>query len=59
LKQAESTLASIEGVTADNSPLQYELTRALKNLSDAARALGHLAESLERHPEALIRGKSR
>ena len=59
LKQAESTLASFEGMTADNSPLQYELTRALKNLSDAARSLGDLAESLERHPEALIRGKGR
>ena len=34
-----------------------ELTQALRQLGDAAAALERLADTLERHPEALIRGK--
>ena len=55
LKQAEKTLATAQGVAADNG---YELNRTLKELSASARSIRFLADYLERHPEALLKGKS-
>jgi paraquat-inducible protein B len=55
LKQAEKTLATAQGFAADNG---YELNRALKELSASARSVRSLADYLERHPEALLKGKS-
>jgi len=55
LKQAEKTLATAQGVAADNG---YELNRALRELSASARSVRSLADYLERHPEALLKGKS-
>jgi Ca2+-binding RTX toxin-like protein len=40
-----------------DSRLGYELVRALRDVADAARSLKTLADYLERHPDALIRGK--
>jgi len=57
LDQATSTLASVEE-TAGDERINYELTRAMEELSRAVRALRVLAESLEQRPDALIRGKS-
>jgi paraquat-inducible protein B len=59
LKQAESTLATVEGMTGESSSLRYELTNALKELSTAARAIRQLSDYLERHPEALLQGKAK
>jgi paraquat-inducible protein B len=55
--QAQRTLASLETMTGDDSELRYELSRTLKELSAAARSLRVLADYLERHPDAVIRGK--
>lgn len=57
LRKAESTLGGIEGTIADDSPLRLELFNTLKELSTAARSLRVFADYLERHPEALLRGK--
>lgn len=57
LAQTRSTLASVEKVLAPNSPLQAEAQRVLSELGSAARSLRIMADYLERHPEALIRGK--
>jgi paraquat-inducible protein B len=57
LKQTEHTLASLEKVVADDSGLTYELTNALHEVSAAARAVRFLTDYLDRHPEAMIRGK--
>jgi len=57
LTQTRSTLASVEKVLAPNSPLQAEAQRVLQELGSAARSLRIMADFLERHPEALIRGK--
>jgi len=57
LEQAEKTLGAIEGVTGRDSALVYQLTKTLEELSAAARSIRIWADYLERHPEALIRGK--
>lgn len=57
LTQIQKTLEEMEGLLRSDSPLQQELTRAAGEMSEAARAVRNLADYLERHPEALIRGK--
>jgi paraquat-inducible protein B len=58
LTQAESTIKSIdENMAAKDSPMQREVQSALRELTAAARAIRVWADYLERHPEALIRGK--
>lgn len=57
LAQAEQALSTIEGVTGKDSAVVYQLTNTLKELSIAARSIRTWASYLERHPEALIRGK--
>jgi paraquat-inducible protein B len=48
---------AIKGITTEDSEAVYELNNTLKELSAAARSLRFMAEYIERHPEALIRGK--
>ena len=55
--QAEETLKSIEGVLGEDSPVIYQLSTTLEELSAAARSLRVLTDYLERHPESLLRGK--
>ena len=58
LTQAESTVKSIdENIASKDSPMHREVQSALRELSAAARAIRVWADYLERHPEALIRGK--
>jgi paraquat-inducible protein B len=57
LVQADGTLKSIDNLVAKDSPISQELQESLRELSDAARSLRVLADYLERHPEALLRGK--
>ncbi len=57
LKQVEHTLSSVRGVVAEDSNTVYELNNTLTELSAAARSIRFLADYIERHPEALIRGK--
>ena len=57
MKQAEHTLSSVQGVVAEDSNTVNELNKALTELSAATRSIRFLADYLERHPEALIRGK--
>jgi paraquat-inducible protein B len=56
----EKTLRSIRTAmktAAPNSPAAVNLTSALKELSAAARSMRGLTDYLNRHPEALLRGK--
>jgi paraquat-inducible protein B len=59
LEQSRTTLKSVSDLTKPDSALGYELTRALQEVRSAARSLKALADTLERRPEALLRGKSR
>jgi paraquat-inducible protein B len=58
LDQAQQTLVSVNGFTDTNSPVRYEMTKALRELSEAARALRALADYLERYPNAVIFGRN-
>ena len=56
--QAQSTLAAADGLVGANAPLRYDLNTLLKELTGAARSIRVFADYLERHPDALIRGKT-
>ncbi len=53
------TLSSARGVVSDDSPVVVELEHTLKEISDMSRSIRQLADYLEQHPEALIRGKKK
>lgn len=57
LEQTRRTLISAEKVLSPNSALQSEAHRVLQELGSAARSFRIMADYLERHPEAIIRGK--
>lgn len=50
-------LLSAQGMLDADSPLRYGLLKAIEDLAAAAKSLRYLADSLERNPEAVIRGK--
>jgi len=52
--QAKETLSTVE----EDSAVIYELTKMLKELAAAAHSIRILADYFERHPEALVQGKS-
>ena len=54
---ARETLRSVDRAVDGDSRMGYELVRALRDIGDAARSLKALADFLERHPDALLRGK--
>jgi paraquat-inducible protein B len=57
LSAADKVLASVGSAVAPDAALTVEAREALREISRAAAALRELADYLERHPEALIRGK--
>lgn len=57
LKRADDALEAFRGIASKDAAMGYRLYSALDELSNAARAIRVFAEYLERHPEALIRGK--
>ena len=59
LERAQGTLAGIDGTLNQDSALGYELVKSLQELRETLRALGSLADYLERNPNALLYGASR
>jgi paraquat-inducible protein B len=59
LKEAGRALANIATLTAKGSEERRHLDSTLKELQAAARSIKVFAEYLERHPDALIRGKGK
>jgi paraquat-inducible protein B len=57
LVRAQGTLANTSNLTEPNSAQVQQLGNTLQEVSRAARSLRLLADYLERHPEALLRGK--
>ncbi|MQX36333.1 intermembrane transport protein PqiB [Roseospira navarrensis] len=51
------TLGTIEDSLAGDAPLQQEARQALRAVSEAARSIRTLTDSLERNPEALLTGR--
>jgi paraquat-inducible protein B len=58
LVSARTTLDNADKLIEPNSVLGAELGDTLQEVNRAARGLRVLADYLERHPEALIRGKT-
>ena len=56
---AQRTLQQAGNVLGSNAPQGADLPRVMQELTDAARAIKALADYLDRHPEALIRGKKK
>jgi phospholipid/cholesterol/gamma-HCH transport system substrate-binding protein len=54
---AQGTLRGVDRAVAGDSRMGAEVLRALRDVADAARSLKALADYLESHPEALLRGK--
>ena len=57
LAEVDKTLKKAQSLLAEQSPAQTEFVYALENFSAAARSFHVLADYLQRHPEALLRGK--
>lgn len=53
LRQAQDTLSSMEALTEPDA----ELSRALRDMSEAARSIRRLADTLERNPDTLLYGR--
>ena len=55
--EVRAAIADTRKLLASDAPLQQDLRASLQELTRAAQALTHLVETLDRHPEALLRGK--
>lgn len=58
LADIRKTLDGVQRTLAVDSPLQQDLRQTLRETSRAARSLRSLADTLDREPESLLRGKS-
>src|ERR1700683_835028 len=57
LQQVQITLERVQHTVEPESPLNYQLTQTLQDLSSAANAVHQLADMLERNPSVLVRGR--
>jgi len=57
LEQLRSTLGAYERVAAQNANVGYDVTRTLGEVDAAAHAVRSLAEYVELHPEAVLKGR--
>jgi hypothetical protein len=58
LKEGEMVMVLARGQLESNPETAAQLADALRELERSARAIRVLVDSLERRPEALIRGKA-
>jgi paraquat-inducible protein B len=58
IQQAEKTLSELAKTASDQGSMGGELVNTMRELAAAARAVRGVADYLERHPEALLQGKS-
>ncbi len=57
MDQAKTTLADVDQFVGEKSDTRHKFNQALDEISTAARSLRSLMDYLERHPEALLKGK--
>ncbi len=57
MSQAEQTFGTIGDVAGGDSSVVYQLSETLREISAAAESVRNLADYLERHPEAIVRGR--
>ena len=58
LESAQRLLGSAEAGYGGNSQVRRDLERLMDQFSDAARSVRLLADFLDQHPEALLRGRT-
>lgn len=58
LRTAQKSLSSLDKMLAQDSPLNGNLERSMREISSAAKSLRALADYLQTHPTSLIRGKA-
>jgi paraquat-inducible protein B len=54
---AQSTLNTVQSLIGNTAPAGTDLPRLVRELTEAARSVRGLADYLDRHPEALLRGR--
>jgi paraquat-inducible protein B len=59
LAEIKQSATNVKQFSNENSPTIYKLNTALDELAKASRSVRTLADTLESHPEAIIRGKKR
>ena len=57
LDNANETLASIESLAEEGTQLRQEISGALREIAAAARSVRVLADFIEQHPDAILRGR--
>lgn len=57
--QAEKTFKALEHASSGDSSVVHQLSQTLEDISAAADSLRTLSDYLNRHPEALLRGKKK
>jgi paraquat-inducible protein B len=57
LEQAEASFGAVQNTLGDRSPLQFQMSQALTEITAAASALRVLAEYLQENPGVLVSGK--
>jgi len=57
MEQAKQTLDRLQTLVGPNAPLTVDLATSLRELAGAAHSVRLLAEYLERHPSAVVRGR--
>jgi paraquat-inducible protein B len=58
IEEARQTVSRAERLLQQDSPLQLELRDTLREVGRSAQSLRTLTDYLDRHPEALIRGRT-
>ncbi len=57
-KKAGNAVGKVDALVDRRSDLRQELSAMLRELAAASRSIRQLSDYLERHPEALVRGKA-
>lgn len=57
LDDVRSTLTSYNRLADKNTDIGYDLSKTLREIESAARSIRSLTDYLDRHPEALVKGK--
>lgn len=58
LAEIDKTMQLVQQRIRQDDPLMHELLDAMREVNRAARSIRDLADSLEEHPESLLRGRS-
>jgi len=56
-QQTSATLQQLRATAAEDSPLQQDTRQTMRAMTEATRSLKRLTDTLERQPEALLRGR--